>query len=43
MSCQAAVSSRTYRVMLEAAMLKAQLLMAQGQPARFPTEGPTEL
>eukprot|EP00878_Enallax_costatus_P018624 GHUV01019615.1.p1 GENE.GHUV01019615.1~~GHUV01019615.1.p1 ORF type:complete len:148 (+),score=37.44 GHUV01019615.1:302-745(+) len=40
---QAAMSCRTYRVTREAAMLKGQLLMAQGLPARFPTEGPSEL
>eukprot|EP00775_Hariotina_reticulata_P007763 gene7763-7962_t len=40
---QAAVAARTYRLMRQAALLKGQLAMAQGLPATFPTEGPSEL
>jgi hypothetical protein len=40
---QAAVAARTYRLTRRAALLKGQLAMAQGRPATFPTEGPSEL
>ncbi|WIA41427.1 hypothetical protein OEZ86_005009 [Tetradesmus obliquus] len=40
---EAALAHRTYRATREAAMLTGQLRMAQGLPASFPTEGPTEL
>jgi hypothetical protein len=40
---QAALEHRTYRLGREAALLKARLAVARGQPASFPTEGPAEL
>lgn len=40
---QAALADRAYRMHREAALLRAQLAMAKGQPAVWPTEGPNEM
>jgi hypothetical protein len=40
---QAALAARAYRMTREAALLRAQLALAQNRPAVWPTEGPAEL
>lgn len=40
---QAALAARAYRMTREAALLRAQLALAQNRPATWPTEGPAEL
>jgi hypothetical protein len=40
---QAALEARAYRMHREAALLRAQIAMAKGQPAVWPTEGPNEM